>query len=324
MSFQNQFTKTTTDANLMETVHHGSAEYPFRYYYENIALFDFKCIDWHWHSELEFIYIESGNVVFDIGTVHFELNEGNGIMINSKILHRLQSSSDAIIPNFLFQPSFIAPQDSLIYKKYINPVISSSLEYLVFQPDIPWQKKALEIIKTIIAVQETEFNREIIVSMSVQQLWILLLENLTFDQFENMGAVISRTRLQLMMQYVHAHYSENITLEDIARTANISKSTALHLFQNNLKLTPVKYLSYIVSILCYVHNSSQKPCRNLFHRWNAPANPLAVAKFQRHLDSGSTFEILYQFTDRCRWFHSDRDRMWYPGSLCTCTNEIQR
>lgn len=86
MSFQNQFTKTTTDANLMETVHHGSAEYPFRYYYENIALFDFKCIDWHWHSELEFIYIESGNVVFDIGTVHFELNEGNGIMINSKIL----------------------------------------------------------------------------------------------------------------------------------------------------------------------------------------------------------------------------------------------
>lgn len=57
-----------------------------------------------------------------------------------------------------------------------------------------------------------------------------------------MGAVISRTRLQLMMQYVHAHYSENITLEDIARTANISKSTALHLFQNNLKLTPVKYL----------------------------------------------------------------------------------
>ena len=77
MSFQNQFTKTTTDANLMETVHHGSAEYPFRYYYENIALFDFKCIDWHWHSELEFIYIESGNVVFDIGTVHFELKSGN-------------------------------------------------------------------------------------------------------------------------------------------------------------------------------------------------------------------------------------------------------
>ena len=151
MSFQNQFTKTTTDANLMETVHHGSAEYPFRYYYENIALFDFKCIDWHWHSELEFIYIESGNVVFDIGTVHFELNEGNGIMINSKILHRLQSSSDAIIPNFLFQPSFIASTwNSLIYKKYINPVIHLLLNISFFNQIFPGSKKALEIIKTIL------------------------------------------------------------------------------------------------------------------------------------------------------------------------------
>ena len=242
MDFQNQFTKTTTDDTLMETVQHGNTEYPFRYYYENIALFDFKCIDWHWHSELEFIYIKSGNVSFDVGEIHFELNEGNGIMINSKILHRLQSSSDAIIPNFLFQPSFIAPQGSLIYKNYVSPVISSSLEYIIFQKDIAWQKKALEIIKTIIAVQETEFNREIIVSMSVQQLWILLLENLTFDQSESTSAVIARTRLQLMMQYIHTHYSENITLDDITETAKISKSTALHLFQNNLKLTPVKYL----------------------------------------------------------------------------------
>ena len=78
--------------------------------------------------------------------------------------------------------------------------------------------------------------------MSVQQLWILLLENLTFDQSESTSSVIARTRLQLMMQYIHTHYSENITLDDITETAKISKSTALHLFQNNLKLTPVKYL----------------------------------------------------------------------------------
>ena len=38
MDFQNQFTKTTTDDTLMETVQHGNTEYPFRYYYENIAL----------------------------------------------------------------------------------------------------------------------------------------------------------------------------------------------------------------------------------------------------------------------------------------------
>lgn len=99
----------------------------------------------------------------------------------------------------------------------------------------------------------------------------------------------------------------------------------------SILLRVLLYLFVILVVLVTLYpyfvmftTAAKSPCRNLFHRWNAPANPLVVAKFQRHLDSGSTFEILYQFTDRCRWFHSDRDRMWYPGSLCTCTNEIQR
>ena len=45
---------------LRETVSHGSEEYPFKYYYEDIWLFDFHCIDWHWHSEVEFVFLEKG------------------------------------------------------------------------------------------------------------------------------------------------------------------------------------------------------------------------------------------------------------------------
>lgn len=33
----------------METVSHGSLDYPFHFYYENMDMFDFNCIDWHWH-----------------------------------------------------------------------------------------------------------------------------------------------------------------------------------------------------------------------------------------------------------------------------------
>ncbi len=122
-----QFSKIETDDSLMETVSHGNEAYPFSYYYENLALFDFNCVDWHWHSELEFVYIESGEVSLDVGDSHFMLRAGQGIMINSKILHRLYSKSDAIIPNFLFKPSFIAPTDSLIYEKYVSPILTSSL-----------------------------------------------------------------------------------------------------------------------------------------------------------------------------------------------------
>ena len=57
MKETNVYTKIITDENLMETIPHGSQDYPFRYYYEHLAQFDFNCIDWHWHTELEFVYL---------------------------------------------------------------------------------------------------------------------------------------------------------------------------------------------------------------------------------------------------------------------------
>lgn len=242
MSLTKQFTKIETDDDLMELASHGSDSYPFHYYYENLALFDFNCVDWHWHSEFEFVYIESGIVTFDIGEEHFELTNGQGIMINSKILHRLQSESNAIIPNFLFKPSFIAPEESLIYEKNVYPILSSSHEYIIFHNDIPWQASVLEIMKEIISIQNISSNLEINISMLIQKLWILLCENISFNTSNDKPHSISRNRLQLMMQYIHNHYFENISLENIADAANISKSTALHLFQDNIKITPVNYL----------------------------------------------------------------------------------
>ena len=55
MKETNVYTKIITDENLMETIPHGSQDYPFRYYYEHLAQFDFNCIAWHWHTELEFV-----------------------------------------------------------------------------------------------------------------------------------------------------------------------------------------------------------------------------------------------------------------------------
>ena len=39
MKETNVYTKIITDENLMETIPHGSQDYPFRYYYEHLAQF---------------------------------------------------------------------------------------------------------------------------------------------------------------------------------------------------------------------------------------------------------------------------------------------
>ncbi len=238
------YSKILTDEDLMETVPRGSNSYPFHFYNENLAQFDFHCIEWHWHTELEFVYIESGTVTFWIGEKKFDLSAGNGIFINTRILHRFYSPGEAAIPNFLCLPSFLAPQDSFLYQKYILPVTSSTLAYQIFRADIPWQAEALSIMKQIIGAQGCASSGELLTASLMQRLWLEIYENVpvSCEESHRKNSASAQARLQMMMQYIQLNYTQDISLEDIADHVGISKSTVLNLFRDHLHITPINYL----------------------------------------------------------------------------------
>ena len=215
--------KIATDDNLMEMAQHGSSQYSFQFYCDDLEQFDFHCIDWHWHTELEILYVESGSLTCYMGDKQIILKKGEGMFINSRVLHRFHAAS-AIMPNFVFMPSFIREQDSIIYQKYVLPVISS--------------------IGQIIEIQKQEIPCELATSALIQMLWLLLYENAAILPAKKAGKekASSQARLQLMMQYVYLQYQNPISLEEIAGAASISKSTALNLFKEYLHVTPVEFL----------------------------------------------------------------------------------
>lgn len=235
--------RTVTDETLMETLQHGSHSYPFQFYNENLALFDFHCIEWHWHTEVEFVFIQSGTVTFWIGEKSFQLSKGSGVFINSRVLHRLSSPSEAIIPNFLFMPDFIAASDSRIYQKYILPVISSPLSFQILQPATAWQNEMLHIMNQIIACQAQE-DHELTTSSLTQALWNILYKNADISNVNpiSSSSAASQAKLQWIMQYIHQYYSSDISLDEIAVHARMSKSSVLNLFRKYLHTTPIHYL----------------------------------------------------------------------------------
>ena len=244
MDFNTFYNKILTDENMMETIQHGRSDYPFRFYYDNLTLFDFHCVEWHWHVEFEFLFVEKGTAVFWAGEKQFVLEKGQGFFVNSKILHRFYSEKGAVIPNFVFVPTFIAPQHSLLYKKYVEPLEHAALECLVFTPAVPWQAEVLAVIKDIVEVQKEEKENELKTSFLTQKLWHLIYSHTRETVLdERKEAFISpQARLQLMMQYIHQHFDKKLSLEEIAEQASVSKSTALNLFRRYLHDTPVHYL----------------------------------------------------------------------------------
>lgn len=244
MKYNTFYNKILTDTDMMETIQHSRSDYPFRFYYDNLALFDFHCVEWHWHAEFEFVLVEEGEAEFWAGERYFRMKEGQGFFVNSRVLHRYYSEKGAIVPNFVLLPSFLSPPSGLIYRKYVEPLERSALECLTFSPEIPWQAEILDVMKKIVEIQKTDTDPELVTSFLTQQLWYLIYLHTgkTALTERKEPAASSQGRLQVMMQYIHQHYDQKISLEEIAEQAMVSKSTALNLFRRYLHDTPVHYL----------------------------------------------------------------------------------
>lgn len=244
MEAGDNYFKIKTDETLRETVSHGSEEYPFKYYKEDIWLFDFHCVDWHWHSEVEFVFIEKGTAEFLVGSERYVLGSGTGIFVNSQVIHRFESSESAVIPNIVFAPPLLAPPESLIYRKYIQPLLNSSIECLVFSPDVSWQNDVLNALLSVFDVQEEESACEIKTAELLLRIWGVIYENARVSEkiFSAGASARTQAQLQIMMQYIHKNFSRKISLEEIARTVSVSKSSALNIFNKYLHISPVSYL----------------------------------------------------------------------------------
>lgn len=55
----------------------------------------------------------------------------------------------------------------------------------------------------------------------------------------NTKDMIQEQRIQLMMSYIHTYYSEDITIDEIAGAANVSRSECFRCFKEIVRKTPI-------------------------------------------------------------------------------------
>ena len=238
------FSRIATDETLLEDVRHGSPAFPLQYYYEDIWDFDFHCVDWHWHPELEYVYVQSGEAVCFVGAEKRILGAGCGLLINSRALHRFEAEASAIIPNVVYSPALLAPEDSLIYQKYLQPFVGGGADCMLFDPSVPWQAACIRRMAEVFASQAGKDVEEIATVTSLLGFWNELYRH---SQPEPGAAAkepdrTNRTRLQVMMQYIQEHYQQNLRLEDIGAAVHIGRSLALQVFQQGIRQSPIAYL----------------------------------------------------------------------------------
>lgn len=243
----------TTD-DLREMKQHGQPDFPLQYYLDDTRDFYNNQVDWHWHNEFEILAVSEGMIFCHVGQECFPLKTGEVVFINSKVLHQFTTKNYGIMPNVVFSPEFIAPEQTLIYEKFVAPVERSAVEYFIFREGCGWQDRILDLFtKLFHNMSAGEFN-ELQVRNILSEAWQVMLEQVG-DVLKGNERRDDRNSasncVKVMIQYIRAHYMEEIRLEDIAASANISKNTAIRYFGEKIGVSPVEYLiRYRIGVSC--------------------------------------------------------------------------
>ncbi len=233
-----------TDQYGREIVAHGAPGFPIGAYQ---ADFQFDLVPWHWHEEFETVIITEG-----ISHVHVEnaivpLKAGDMMFINSGILHCLNNGipEQACGRSLVFHPRLLGAVDSIFWKDYVTPILQDKLfRFQHFSAEIPWQKEFIDHARAAwvsVACEPADYENEARYHMT-KAMYLLKENHRVSDESISTHESIAAERTKLMLQFIQDHYTEELTLEQIAASAAASKSMCLRYFRQTIGTTPIRYL----------------------------------------------------------------------------------
>ncbi|MEC1502573.1 AraC family transcriptional regulator [Bacillus sonorensis] len=231
------------DQNLKELTEHRTVELPVACYETRINQNINGYIPLHWHDEIQFVLILKGVAVFQINEEKIGVQEGDGLFINSGCLHMAEEKdgSDCTYICLNVSSHFVLAEE--LYSSYVQPyMFSTNLSYLFLDGNQIWANNILKAVKKInqLVKQKTPLY-EIDITTQLTLIWKNLIVNgfqLEYDQSER----IKSNRMKQMLNWIHLHYAEKITLEDIAKAGQLSRSECCRYFRRMLNKTPLRYV----------------------------------------------------------------------------------
>lgn len=231
-----------------EIVAHANNPFPHTAYYVEPERFPGGYIPWHWHADLEVMYVAQGKMTLQTNISEYTLSAGDAIFINTNVLHfqKPYKGMKVITLNQVFDTSLISGRyKSIFEQKYVEPILGcQEIDVMIFKQSDVRHRKIIELIKlSQDAADEKAYGYEIMVRNYLSSMWLLLCQEAQ-DKInaKKITGSTGEDRLKVMMRYIQSHYMDKILLRDIAYAANISEREAMRTFRNNLNVTPFNYL----------------------------------------------------------------------------------
>lgn len=230
-----------------ELKQHGNEQFPFLVSYQKLSEYESGSFMWHWHPEIEITYVQKGTMCYKVNHMVYHLKEGDIVFNNSGALHSgtMENQKDcAYIPVTFDSRLIYGFFQSTVNSKYVDPVIQDSmLPAICIDQSEPWHKPFREYLLRIIDLDEKKPDfYELDITICLQSMWRLLLENITYEPQASRENSLEYDRIKKILSYIEENYQNKITLNDIAGHIHLCESECTRLFKRHMNTTLFAFL----------------------------------------------------------------------------------
>ena len=235
------------DAQQKERTQHGSFDFPFAVYENQLSRNVLGYINWHWHEELQFSFVTHGSVKFYVEQTCITLQVGQGIFLNRAVLHSIHPTeeSDSTYVCVDFHPSLLTGfPGSRINQRYVQPYLQDrAFNSKLLTADTPAGMKILDELSQAKKLADLQPpGCELSIWIHLLTIWKLLIQ---LQPEKTLSIAIpeqDRERLKLLLSLVQERYQEKIVLQDFAEAVHLCSSECCRLFKRYMHTTIFDYL----------------------------------------------------------------------------------
>ena len=227
---------------LKESAIHGSKDYP-------VAIYDLQKlgssfhVSFHWHEELEIVYVYDGPLYLTIENTDYVGMQGDIFIINPKEIHKMDVQTPGVrYGTLLFSLNAIRFQDSdEITRKYLQPLSLGNVIFSHIPADITLRKKLFSAIMEIVHINHEKVPAY---RLGTKALLLQILFLIFNSHMEKNNQTLSKNSSlnREIISYIGEHYTTDLTLADISDYFHMSYKYFSRYFKNTFGTTLSDYV----------------------------------------------------------------------------------
>jgi len=240
----------TDDKSLKEYIKYRDMTFPVGVWTDVYNKFYNCTVNCHWHYDFEYASVISGIVDYYINDTCLKLTPGDCVFVNSNAMHtsiQPEGVTNSKMISLTFPASLLtASNSSTVFEKYFKPVFSKQMEGFKVAANSAYGEEIKALVLEIYSLDISEFGYELECMRLINRLWFVTLQYIAENEdtlMSNSSNTQNIKRSIAIMVYIHDHYKEKITIDDIAEYMSISRSECFRCFKRFMNKRPTEYIN---------------------------------------------------------------------------------